>query len=124
MSKIEIGSLVSVFITLIVAAVAFGQFLERLAALERDHVQAKKIMREEGEATIREAKAYIVDLHEKECHWMEYVSRYPETNIQECKAGFYAKGLGFYHKHGKNGAYQMSYRLRCCALTPFSSNPN
>ena len=121
MSKIEIGSLVGVFITIIVAAVAFGQFLERLAVLERDHVQAKEIMRGEGETIIREAQSYIVDLHEKECHWMKYVSRYPEENIQECKAGFYAKGLGFYHKGGENLTYQMSYRLRCCALTPFSS---
>ena len=121
MSKIEIGSLVGVLITILVAAIGFGQFTERLAALERDHAGAKESMQEAGAEILKKAKSYIVDRHETDCSWMEYMGRYPEVNIQQCPAGFYAKGLGFYHKHGENGAYQMSYRLHCCALTPFSS---
>ena len=121
MSKIEIGSLIGMLITILAAAVAFGQFQGRLAMIEGDHARAKEIMREAGEAVIEEAKSYIVDLHEKECHWLPYLDRHLLVNIQKCPAGFYAKGLGFSHAHGQDYAYQMSYRLYCCALTPFSS---
>ena len=108
-------------LTILAAAVAFGQFQGRLAIIERDHARAKEIMREAGETVIEQAKSYVVALHEKECRWLPYIDRGPLVNIQECPTGFYAKGLGFNHEGGKDYAYQMSYRLYCCALTPFSS---
>lgn len=108
-------------LAILAAAVAFGQFQGRLAVIEGDHARAKKIMREAGAAVIEKAQSYIVDFHEKECHWLDYLGRAPEENIQKCPAGFYAKGLGFHHEGGQNYTYQMSYRLYCCALTPFSS---
>ena len=137
MTRIEIGGLAALVVAVITGAVAFGNLQGRISGIEREIDQPKKVMRNEGREIIEETesirkdferdsksmvsninanKSAILSIGENECKWMSYVNRSPLENIHYCPDGYYAKGLGFYHKHGQDYAYQMSYRLYCCSL--------
>ena len=137
MTRIEIGALIALAVAVIGGAVAFGNLQGRISGIEREIDQPKKVMRNEGRSIIEETtsiyknfersteaiqtdirsnKSGIASLGENDCKWMSYVARHPLENIHYCPDGYYAKGLGFHHKHGEDLAYQMSYRLYCCSL--------
>lgn len=117
MKIIEIGGLVSLVAIVATAVTIFTRLAMRVEAIEE---RQKTILERPNPPPIP-----VPDFSpSEECHWLPYLGRADLVNIQECPEGTYAKGLGFSHPFGQDLAYQMSYRLRCCALPPFSSEEN
>lgn len=117
MKIIEIGGLVSLVAIVATAVSIFTRLVMKVESIEE---RQKAIMERPDPAPM-----LVPDPPpSEECHWLPYLGRADLVNIQECPEGTYAKGLGFSHPFGQDLAYQMSYRLRCCALPPSSSEEN
>ena len=110
MSKPEIGTIASVItavVAIVTLIVAYGNFNNRLAKVER---------RIDTLPILTRAQSVLGDLGDNRCEWQPMV-RAQQDGHQECPEGYYVKGIGFHYESGLRRPYPMRYRLYCCALT-------